>query len=87
MLAIGANDLTAELGAPGEYEHPALRDAVASAAEACRRHGKLLMLGGVGDRSVMESLSALGACPLLLTGMDNELLYDSARSRVESLSA
>ena len=87
MLAIGANDLTAELGAPGACEHPVLRDAVTSVAEACRRHGKLLMVGGVGDRSVMESLSALGACPLLLTGMDHDLLYSSARSRVESLSA
>jgi hypothetical protein len=45
------------------------------------------MLGGVGDRSVMKSLSALGACPLVLTGMNTELLFDSARSRVESLSA
>jgi 2-keto-3-deoxy-L-rhamnonate aldolase RhmA len=87
MLAIGANDLTAELGAPGAYDHPALRDAVASVAEACRRSGKLLMLGGVGDRAVLESLSALGACPLVLTGIDTELLFASARARVESLSA
>jgi 2-keto-3-deoxy-L-rhamnonate aldolase RhmA len=87
MLAIGANDLTAELGAPGAYEHPAVRDAVASAADACRRNGKLLMLGGVGDRSVVASLSALGACPLVLTGMDTELLFTAARSRVESLRA
>ena len=87
MLAIGANDLTAELGAPGAYDHPAVRDAVASVAEACRANGKLLMLGGVGERSVMESLSALGACPLVLTGIDTELLFASARSRVESLSA
>jgi 2-keto-3-deoxy-L-rhamnonate aldolase RhmA len=86
MLAIGANDLTAELGAPGVYEHPALRDAVAKAAEACRRHGKLLMLGGIGDRSLLESLSALGACPLVLTGMDTQLLFTSARSRAESFS-
>jgi 2-keto-3-deoxy-L-rhamnonate aldolase RhmA len=87
MLAIGANDLTAELGAPGAYDHPAVRDAVATAAEACRRHGKLLMLGGVGDRSVAASLSALGACPLVLTGMDTELLFTAARSRVESWRA
>jgi 2-keto-3-deoxy-L-rhamnonate aldolase RhmA len=87
MLAIGANDLTAELGAPGAYEHPALRDAVASAAEACRRSGKLLMVGGVGDPPVLKSLSALGACPLVLTGMDTDLLFTAARRRVESLSA
>jgi 2-keto-3-deoxy-L-rhamnonate aldolase RhmA len=87
ILAIGANDLTAELGAPGAYDHPAVRDAVTSVAEACRRDGKLLMLGGVGDPSVMDSLSGLGVCPLVLTGMDNELLFASALARVESLSA
>ncbi|HTE61676.1 MAG TPA: aldolase/citrate lyase family protein [Solirubrobacteraceae bacterium] len=87
MLAIGANDLTAELGAPGAYDHPAVRDAVAAAAAACRRHGKLLMLGGIADPAVLASLSALGACPLLLTGMDTELLFGAARSRVERLSA
>jgi len=87
MLAIGANDLTAELGAPGRYDHPAVRDAVASVAEACRRHGKLLMLGGIGDLSVLASLSALGACPLLLTGMDTDLLFGAARLRVETLGA
>jgi 2-keto-3-deoxy-L-rhamnonate aldolase RhmA len=87
MLAIGANDLTAELGAPGAYDHPAVRDAVAASAAACRRHGKLLMLGGIADPAVLASLSALGACPLLLTGMDTELLFGAARSRVERLSA
>jgi 2-keto-3-deoxy-L-rhamnonate aldolase RhmA len=87
MVAIGANDLTAELGAPGAYDHPAVREAVGSAADACRRHGKLLMLGGIGDPSVLASMSALGACPLLLTGMDTDLLFTAARSRVEALGA
>lgn len=81
MLSIGANDLTAELGTPGQYDDPPVRDAVAVVAEACRRHGKLLMLGGVGDLSVLASLSALGVCPLLLTGMDTELLYSAAQAR------
>jgi hypothetical protein len=30
MLAIGANDFTAELGVPGQYEDPRVRDAVAT---------------------------------------------------------
>ena len=49
MLAIGANDLTAELGVPGRYDDPRVRDAVAAAAAACQRHGKLLMVGGIAD--------------------------------------
>ena len=50
MIALGANDLTAELGIPGEYDHPLVRDAVAAVAAACRAHGRLFMLGGIGDR-------------------------------------
>jgi len=84
MLAIGANDLTAELGIPGQYDHPLVRDAVASAAEACRRHGIPLMLGGVSDPT---RFAALGACPLHLTGMDTDLLYAAARARVETITA
>jgi 2-keto-3-deoxy-L-rhamnonate aldolase RhmA len=86
LLAIGANDLTAELGVPGQYGHPLVRDAVASAAEACRRHGKLLMLGGVGDLATLAGLTGLGACPLYLTGTDSDLLYAGALARVRAYS-
>jgi 2-keto-3-deoxy-L-rhamnonate aldolase RhmA len=81
MLAIGANDLTAELGVPGAHDHPAVRDAVATAAAACRRHGKLLMIGGVADLATLGVLTGLGACPLYLTGTDTDLLYAGAATR------
>ena len=81
MLAIGANDLTAELGVPGAHDHPAVRDAVATAAAACRRHGKLLMIGGVADLAALGMLTGLGACPLYLTGTDTDLLYARAVAR------
>jgi len=87
MIAIGANDLTAELGIPGQYDHPLVRDAVESVARACRRHGVLLMLGGIADPALFSSLAAFGACPLHLTGMDTDLLYAAARTRVETIAA
>jgi 2-keto-3-deoxy-L-rhamnonate aldolase RhmA len=86
MLAIGANDLTSELGVPGQYDHPMVRDAVATVADACRRHGKLMMLGGIADQSLFASLAKLGVCPLQVTGMDTDLLFSAARSRVQSIS-
>lgn len=86
MLAVGANDLTAELGVPGDYRHRLLREAVAEIADACREHGKLMMLGGVGDPEAFGELASLGACPLVLTGMDNELLHASAKARVAALT-
>jgi 2-keto-3-deoxy-L-rhamnonate aldolase RhmA len=86
IVALGANDLTAELGVPGRYDDPRVRDAVLALASACRRHGKLLMIAGVGDPTTYAALAALGACSLYLTGMDTDLLHAAARSRVESLS-
>jgi 2-keto-3-deoxy-L-rhamnonate aldolase RhmA len=85
MLAIGANDLTAEFGVPGQYDDPRLRHAVATVASACRRHDKLLMVGGIPDLSILGSFAELGVCPLLLTGMDTDLLFRAAQARTETL--
>ncbi|MDQ2810920.1 MAG: aldolase/citrate lyase family protein [Actinomycetota bacterium] len=81
MLAIGANDLTAELGVPGRYDDPRIRDAVATAAAACQRHGKLLMVGGIADLDLLDELMPLGVCPLQLAGIDTELLFTAAAAR------
>ena len=83
MLAIGANDLTAELGVPGQYEDPRVRDAVATVAEACQRHGKLLMVGGISDHTIYDALVPLGICPLVMTGTDAALLYQGAKASAE----
>jgi 2-keto-3-deoxy-L-rhamnonate aldolase RhmA len=87
VLAIGANDLTAELGAAGQFHHPAVRDAIATVATACRRHGKLLQVGGIADLTVLDPLMSLGVCPLQLTGMDTELLLSGARGRAATYTA
>jgi 2-keto-3-deoxy-L-rhamnonate aldolase RhmA len=86
MLAIGANDLTAELGAPGRYDDPRVSEAVSAAAEACRRHGKLLMIGGVADLPMLGTLAGLGACPLYLTGTDSDLLYAGSLARAHQFT-
>jgi 2-keto-3-deoxy-L-rhamnonate aldolase RhmA len=83
MLAIGANDLTTELGVPGRFDDPRIEGAVATVADACRRHRKLLMVAGILDQSIYESLVPLGICPLVLTGMDTTLLYQAAAAGAE----
>lgn len=86
MLAIGANDLTAELGAPGDVRSAAFREAVAAVVEVCRRHDKLCVIGGVSDLSVIAELLSLGVAPFIISGSDVELLFSAARGRVEALS-
>jgi 2-keto-3-deoxy-L-rhamnonate aldolase RhmA len=83
MLAFGANDFTAELGVPGQYADPRVTEAVAALAGACKRHGKLLMVGGIADLALLRDLDSLGVCPLRLTGTDTDMLYAGAAARAE----
>ncbi|MFD5074049.1 HpcH/HpaI aldolase/citrate lyase family protein [Streptomyces sp. NPDC058371] len=83
MLALGANDFTAELGVPGQYDDPRVREAVRTLADACRKHGKLMVLGGIGDRALLDSLVPLGVCSLRITGTDTALLFEGARAHAE----
>jgi 2-keto-3-deoxy-L-rhamnonate aldolase RhmA len=62
MLLIGTNDLCNSLGAPGQYDHPGVRDAYAHVAAACARHGKHLGVGGLNARpEIAREMIALGA--------------------------
>jgi 2-keto-3-deoxy-L-rhamnonate aldolase RhmA len=83
MLAFGANDFTAELGAPGRHADPRVTEAVTALAEACKRHDKPLMVGGIADQALLRDLDALGVCPLRLTGTDTDMLYAGAAARAE----
>jgi 2-keto-3-deoxy-L-rhamnonate aldolase RhmA len=87
MLAFGANDFTAELGVPGQYGDPRVTEAVAALAEACKRHGKLLMVGGIADPARLSELDSLGVSPLRLTGTDTDMLYAGAAARAERFLA
>ena len=43
-LWIGQSDLSNALGIPGDFEHPAFHEAVATVRDACERHGKALAI-------------------------------------------
>jgi 2-dehydro-3-deoxyglucarate aldolase/4-hydroxy-2-oxoheptanedioate aldolase len=46
-LWIGQYDLTTSLGIPGQFDHPEFQVATRRVVEACRRHGKVAVLGGL----------------------------------------
>ena len=83
MLAFGANDFTAELGAPGQYSDPRMTEAIGALAAACKRHDKPLMVGGIQDPVLLRDLDSVGVCPLRLTGTDTDMLYAGAAARTE----
>jgi 2-keto-3-deoxy-L-rhamnonate aldolase RhmA len=82
LLGIGANDLTAELGVPGEYDHPEVRRALEGAIRICNQAGKPLAIGGIADPVYSAELISLGAAPFFFTGIDTEILLVAAQERV-----
>src|SRR6185295_138279 len=40
LVLIGLNDMLADWGLPGQYDHPRVREAYQKAIDACRRHNK-----------------------------------------------
>lgn len=87
LIAIGTNDLSAELGVPGDAQHPSVRAAHLAALQACRAAGKPLAIGGVADAAYAAELIRLGAVPLMMTGIDTDLLLAAARERVQQARA
>lgn len=80
-LFIGASDLLWEMGHPGDYTGPILRDAVALVTQAARRHGKFAGMGGPRDETVWRRSLAAGI-GMVMTENDLTLLMRGARDRV-----
>jgi 2-keto-3-deoxy-L-rhamnonate aldolase RhmA len=50
MILIGVNDMLADLGLPGQYDHPKVEEAYSKTIKACRARGKHVGIGGLGSR-------------------------------------
>lgn len=87
MLLIGSNDLSTEMGIPGELRHPKLREAFAAAAAACKTHKKVLGIGGVrGDLELQTELYRMGGT-FIIAGNDTNYLAAAARADAKALRA
>ena len=87
IIAIGTNDLSAELGVPGEFMHVRVREAHDHALDVCKRAGKPLVIGGISDARYSAQLIRRGAAPFLMTGIDTDLLLAAAHERVRQALA
>jgi 2-keto-3-deoxy-L-rhamnonate aldolase RhmA len=85
ILLIGSNDLSTELGIPGELHHPKIRAAFEATAQACKKHGKCLGIGGVrGDDALMADLVKLGG-RFVIAGLDRGYLMQAAKADAASI--
>jgi 4-hydroxy-2-oxoheptanedioate aldolase len=81
MLLIGSNDLCAEMGIPGQYDDPRLKDAFARSIEAARNAGKHVGIGGLASRDdLMTQFVQMGA-RYVSTGTDLSFLLAASAQK------
>ena len=81
-LLIGTNDLTFEMGIPGQFDDPRVRDAYERVIAACRKHGKHPGMGGMYTPELLERHIGMGA-RLILSGSDFALLMQAGSARTK----
>ena len=85
MVMIGTNDLMADLGIPGQYDHPKVRDAYERTIAACRKLGKHVGIGGFGSRpDLIEQYVKLGG-RYVSTGTDLAFLIAACTQRAKQV--
>jgi 4-hydroxy-2-oxoheptanedioate aldolase len=85
MVLIGTNDFLADLGRPGEYDHPKVREAYERTIAACRRHGKTAGVGGLSSRpDLVQQFVGMGA-RFVSTGTDLGFLLAACMERAKQV--
>jgi 2-keto-3-deoxy-L-rhamnonate aldolase RhmA len=83
ILLIGTNDLCAELGIPGQYDHKLIRDAYKRAIAACRKRGKHVGIGGVGSRPDLVAEFVAEGARYVSIGSDLSFLIGAATEKAK----
>ena len=84
VLLIGTSDLSADLGVPGQFDHPEIRAAYEGVIAACAKHHKSPGMGGIYTPSLMATYINMGA-RFLLGGSDLSFLLHAGRERMDFL--
>lgn len=84
MILIGPYDLSNEMGILGEFRHPEFRQAVEAAAQACRRHGKILGIAGISDDALLTEYIGMGL-RFINSGNDVGYMTQAARAHAGRL--
>ena len=79
-LLIGTNDLCFEMGIPGQFNDPKVKDAYTRVIAACRKHGKFPGMGGMYTPELLERHIGMGV-QLILSGSDFSLLMQAGTAR------
>ena len=85
IVLVGLNDMLADMGLAGQYDHPKVREIYQTVIAACRRHGKHCGVGGLASRpDLMAEYIRMGA-RYVSTGTDLSFLLGAATERAKQI--
>ena len=87
MVLFGTNDMTADMGIPGEYEHPRVRDAYTRGIAAAQKHGKHVGVGGLASRPKLVAEFVKMGARYVSTGTDLGFLLGAATEQAKQVRA
>ena len=85
LVLIGTNDLLADMGLAGQFEHDKVRDAYARTIAACRKHGKHVGVGGLASRPKLVAEFVKMGARYVSTGTDLVFLLAEATERARQV--
>jgi 2-keto-3-deoxy-L-rhamnonate aldolase RhmA len=85
IVLIGTNDLTADLGIPGQYDHPKVEATYQLTINLCKKYGKWCGVGGLSSRQdLVEKYVQMGA-RYVSTGTDLAFLAAIASEKAKQV--
>jgi 2-keto-3-deoxy-L-rhamnonate aldolase RhmA len=85
-LLIGSNDLSMELGIPGDTAHARIQEAADKVIAGCKKHGKWPGMGGAYTEELLKLYTGKGM-KLILAGNDLPMLTAAARAHQAKVRA
>jgi len=85
MVLVGLNDLLADWGIPGEYDHPRVRETYAKTIAACRKRGKHCGVGGLATRPDLVAEFVKMGARYVSTGTDLAFLLSACAARAQQV--
>ncbi len=85
MVLVGLNDLLADWGLPGQYDHPRVREIYAEVISACRRHGKHCGVGGLASRPDLVAEFVRMGARYVSTGTDVGFLIAACTAKAKEV--
>jgi 4-hydroxy-2-oxoheptanedioate aldolase len=85
MALIGTNDLLADWGLAGQYEHPRVRETYERVIAAAKRHGKHVGVGGLASRPDLAAGYVRMGARYVSTGTDLAFLMAACTEKAKQV--